>query len=208
MTSLREKLRLTLVISQREAAPRQLTELVELALDGGVTAVQLREKEAPGRIIYEEALVLRDLCRARDRLFIVNDRLDLALAADADGLHLGQSDLPAEAAAKLLPAGKILGISVGTVEQARAALAAGAHYLGVGAIFPTGSKNDVVEINAGEIEKIVALGAPTVGIGGLTVDNAAQAWGFGLSGLAVISALAAAKDPTETARRLLAAARV
>jgi len=206
MISIREKLSLTLVISEAEAAPRRLTELVELALDGGVTAVQLREKEAPGRKVYEEALALRTLCRSRHRLFIINDRLDIALATDADGLHLGQSDLPAEVAAGLLPAGKILGVSVGTVEQARAALAAGAHYLGVGALFPTGSKSDAIEISPAEIAKIVALGAPIVGIGGLTVNNAAQAWSFGLSGLAVISALTAATDPTEAARRLLAAA--
>lgn len=204
--SLNERLKLTLVISRREAAPRSLAELSRLVFAGGVTAVQLREKNLPDREIYREALALRELCRAADKLFIVNDRLDLALAVDADGLHLGQDDLPAETAARLLPEGKILGVSVGTAEQARTALAAGAHYLGAGAIFPTGSKDDVVVINPWELEKIVALGAPIVGIGGLTADNAERAWSYGLSGLAVISALASAENPTEAARRLLAAA--
>lgn len=204
--SLNENLKLTLVVSRREAAPRSLAELARLVFDGGVTAIQLREKDLPDREIYREALALRELCRTAGKLFIVNDRLDLALAVDADGLHLGQNDLPAEVAARLLPAGKILGVSAGTEEQARAALSAGAHYLGAGALFPTGSKDDVEVISPRELEKIVALGAPIVGIGGLTADNAAQAWNYGLSGLAVISALTSAKNPTEAARRLLAAA--
>lgn len=201
--SLNERLKLTLVISRREASPRSLAELTRLVFAGGVTAVQLREKELPDREIYREAQALRELCRAADKLFIINDRLDLALAVDADGLHLGQGDLPAEVAARLLPAGKILGVSAGTEEQARAALAAGAHYLGAGALFPTGSKDDVVVISPRELERIVALGAPVVGIGGLTTDNAAKAWSYGLSGLAVISALASVENPTEAARLLL-----
>lgn len=204
--SLNEILKLTLVISRREAAPRRLTELADLAFAGGVTAIQLREKDRPDREIYEEALALQGFCRARKRALIINDRLDLALAVDADGLHLGQNDLPVGVAARLLPAGKILGLSVGTVGQARAALAEGARYLGIGALFPTGSKGDARLIEPGEVEKIVALGAPTVGIGGLTTANAAQAWRFGLSGLAVISALAGAKDPAEVARSILAGA--
>jgi Thiamine monophosphate synthase len=205
-SSLNEILRLTLVISRREAAPRSLMELAEQAFAGGVTAIQLREKGRPDREIYEEALPLRDFCRARKRALIINDRLDLALAVEADGLHLGQSDLPVGVAARLLPAGKILGLSVGTVGEARAALAEGAGYLGVGALFPTGSKDDALLIEPGEVRKIVALGASTVGIGGLTTANAARAWSFGLSGLAVISALAGAEDPAAAARSLLAGA--
>ncbi len=203
--SLAQRLQLTLVISRREAAPRGLIELAGLAFDGGATALQLREKHLPDRELFREALELRDYCRSRNRLFIINDRLDLALAVDADGLHLGQTDLPAEVAARWLPKSKILGVSAANAEQARSALAAGADYLGVGAVFPTGSKDDARVASPADIQAVLALGAPCVGIGGLTVDNAARAWEFGFEGLAVISALAAAEDPRGAAARLLAA---
>jgi len=197
------RLTLTLVISRLEAEPRSLAELAELAFDGGATAMQLREKELSDHDFYREALALRDLCRRRDKLFIINDRLDLALAVEADGLHLGQTDLPAEAAVKLMPKNMILGVSVRTPDEARAALAAGADYLGVGAVFPTGSKADASLATSADLKEILALGVPSVAIGGLTTDNAAQAWALGFTGLAVISALAAAPDPRQAAARLL-----
>lgn len=196
-------LRLTLVISRREAAPRSLAELAESAFDGGATALQLREKDCSDREFYEEALALRKLCRERGRLFIINDRLDLALAVKADGLHLGQADLPADVAAGLLPKNMLLGVSVLNAADARAALAAGADYLGVGAVFPTGSKADAAVIAPADLEEILALKAPSVAIGGVTVDNAPKAWTLGFTGLAVISALAAAEDPKLAAARLL-----
>ena len=199
------RLRLTLILSRREAAPRTVTELAEAAFDGGVTALQLREKGGlSDREVYEEALELRELCRARGRLFLLDDRLDLALAAGADGVHLGQKDLPAAAAARLLPPGMILGISVRTVAEARRALADGAGYLGVGAVFPTGSKDDAVMVSPETVREIVALGAPAVAIGGLTLANAPAAWALGVTGLAVISALALAPDPRAAASELLA----
>lgn len=202
---LRERLKLTLVISRAEAAPRGLAELIEAAFDGGVTALQLREKNMADRLLYEQALALKEICRRRGRLLIINDRLDLALAVGADGVHLGQSDLPAEIAARLLPKEKILGISAATAEEARRSLAGGADYLGVGALFPTGSKDDAEVAQAAEVRSILALGVPTVAIGGLRADNAAEAWRLGFSGLAVISALAAADDPQRAAEALLAA---
>jgi thiamine-phosphate diphosphorylase len=204
-SGLAARLRLTLVISRREAEPRTVEELAEAAFAGGVTALQLREKDGRSdREIYEEALALRAFCRARGRLFLVNDRLDLALAVDADGVHLGQKDLPAAAAARLLPPGLILGVSVRTVEEARAALADGAAYLGVGAVFPTGSKDDAVLVRPETVGEIAALGAPTVAIGGLTQANAPAAWALGVTGLAVISALTLAPDPRAAAAGLLA----
>lgn len=198
---LREGLRLTLVISGREAAPRSLPELADLAFQGGVTALQLREKNLPDREFYEEALALRRFCRERGRLFFINDRLDLALAVGADGLHLGQGDLPAAVAAPLFPG--LLGVSVSTGDEARAALSAGAHYLGLGTIFPTGSKDDAQPISRENIRDIMALSTPTVAIGGLTTENAGEVWALGFTGLAVISALAASADPKEAARKLL-----
>jgi thiamine-phosphate pyrophosphorylase len=204
-SALAARLRLTLVISRREAAPRTVEDLAEAAFAGGVTALQLREKDGlSDREIYEEALALRAFCRARGRLFLVNDRLDLALAAGADGVHLGQKDLPAAAAARLLPPGLILGVSVRTVAEARTALADGAAYLGVGAVFPTGSKDDAAQVSPETVREIAALGAPTVAIGGLTLANAPAAWALGVTGLAVISALTLAPDPRAAATGLLA----
>ena len=198
------RLKLTLVLSRREAVPRTVTELAEAAFAGGVTALQLREKDGlSDREIYEEARSLRELCRARGRLFLLDDRLDLALAAGADGVHLGQKDLPAAVAARLLPPGLILGVSVRTTAEARAALADGAAYLGVGAVFPTGSKDDAALVSPETVQEIAALGAPTVAIGGLTPANAPEAWAMGVTGLAVISALTRASDPRAAAAGLL-----
>ncbi len=199
----REKLRLTLVVGRVEAAPRNLKELAAEAFAGGAGALQLREKGLSDKALYHEALDLADFCRNQKRLLIINDRVDLALAVEADGVHLGQGDLPARAAARLLPKSKILGVSVQTVEAAREALAAGADYLGVGAIFPTGSKDDAEVIDPGELKGILALGAPTVAIGGLTVANSSRVWAMGFTGLAVISALTAAENPKSAAAGLL-----
>ncbi|MDR2945983.1 MAG: thiamine phosphate synthase [Candidatus Adiutrix sp.] len=200
---LRQKLRLTLVAGRREAAPRSLGELAAQSFAGGATALQLREKGLPDRDLYEEALELRALCARENRLFIINDRLDLVLATGADGLHIGQSDLPAAAAARLLPKSAVLGVSVQTVEAARAALAAGADYLGLGALFATGSKDDVTVLDRAVAREIMALGAPCVAIGGLTVENSGEVWDLGFDGLAVISAIAAAADPRRAAEGLL-----
>jgi thiamine-phosphate pyrophosphorylase len=203
-SSLAARLRLTLILSRREAAPRTVEELAEAAFDGGVTALQLREKDGlSDREVYQEALALRVLCRARGRLFLVDDRLDLALASGADGVHLGQRDLPAAAAARLLTPGMIIGVSVQTVAEARAALADGAAYLGVGALFPTGSKYNAALVSPETVREIVALGAPTVALGGLTPANAPAAWALGVTGLAAISALAQAPDPRAAAAELL-----
>lgn len=202
---LRERLRLTLVLGRAQAAPRSILEVAEEAFAGGVTALQLREKDLPGGEFYRQALQVGAFCRERGKLFIINDRLDLALAVNADGLHLGQSDLPAEAAARLLPPGKILGISAARETLARQALQAGAAYLGVGAIFPTGSKDDADLAQRDQVERIIALGAPAVAIGGITPANAAEVWRLGFDGLAVISALTGAEKPAAAARALLAA---
>jgi thiamine-phosphate pyrophosphorylase len=200
--ALSEALRLTLVVSRREAAPRTIEELADLAFIGGVTALQLREKEASDREVFELAVPLAKFCRERGKLFFVDDRLDVALAADADGVHLGQADLPAEAAAKILPKSKILGVSVATPAQARLALAAGADYLGLGAIIPTPSKTDAVIVTADDIAAINAMGTITVAIGGVGLANAAAIRDMGFQGLAVISALTQAEDPMAAAKAL------
>lgn len=199
-----EMLRLMLVISQAEARPRSVAELAELAFAGGAASLQLREKSMPDRDFYDEACAIGQLCRQHGKAFIIDDRLDIALATDADALHLGQKDLPAATARRLWPRPKILGISVNTAEQAQTALDAGADYLGVGAVFPTGSKNDAIAVTPETVSAIVALGAPTIAIGGISVANAHLVWKTGVSGLAVISALAGADNPKGAAARLMA----
>jgi thiamine-phosphate pyrophosphorylase len=202
-TPLIKKLRLMLVASQAEAFPRPLEHLSSLAFIGGAGALQLREKHLSGRELFDEAMELRTLCRKEGKLFIVNDRLDVALACQADGVHLGQEDLPAREAVRLMPKNMLLGVSVNTRAMAEEALTAGADYLGVGAIFSTPSKPEAKAISPKEIEAILALGAPTLAIGGIGPKNAAVVWAYGFSGLAVISALTQAENPANTARELL-----
>jgi thiamine-phosphate pyrophosphorylase len=145
---------------------------------------------------------LARFCREKGKLFVIDDRLDVAVAAGAGGVHLGQSDLPAEEAAKILPNSMILGISASTLPQAEKALAAGADYLGLGAVISTDSKKDADVISGEDILAINSLGAVTVAIGGITLENAASIKAKGFQGLAVISALTRAPDP-EAAARLL-----
>ncbi|MDR1165964.1 MAG: thiamine phosphate synthase [Deltaproteobacteria bacterium] len=201
--ALNASLRLTLVIGSGDAAPRSLPDIVVPAFKGGVTALQLREKNLPDREFHEEALALKSLCAEFGKLFIVNNRLDIALAADADGVHLGGSDLPVHAAARLLPKNKLIGFSAGSREEGEEALAQGADYLGVGALYPSPSKPEAGLLDAETVASIVSLKRPAVGIGGITRENAPQAWARGFTGLALISAFTQADDPEELARALL-----
>ncbi|MDR3154445.1 MAG: thiamine phosphate synthase [Deltaproteobacteria bacterium] len=196
-------LRLTLVIGKADAAPRSVREIAESAFNGGATALQLREKTLPDREFYEEALELAALCRERGKLFIVNNRIDIALAVKAGGVHLGEGDIPVAAAAEILPKKAILGYSASSPESGRKALLEGADYLGVGALFPSPSKPEAPVIPAEAIAGIVALRYPTVGIGGITEANSNLAWAHGFNGLALISALTRAEDPAAAAEKIL-----
>ncbi|MDR1578644.1 MAG: thiamine phosphate synthase [Deltaproteobacteria bacterium] len=208
-SQLLERSRLTLVIGQTQAKPRTILELADLAFKGGVTALQLREKDLLAGDFYHLALELALFCRQKDKLFIVNDRLDIALATGADGLHLGQDDLPLEVARRYWPRPRILGATAKTAQQAQKALDQGADYLGVGALFPSPSKPSSPVIKPETILEIQKISRakpkapiPLIGIGGVSIDNAALAWSWGFDGLAVISGLAQAADPTEAARQL------
>ncbi|MDR1315136.1 MAG: thiamine phosphate synthase [Deltaproteobacteria bacterium] len=201
--ALNARLRLTLVIGKSDVSGRSVRETAEAAFSGGATALQLREKTLPDREFYEEALELAALCRERSKLFIVNNRLDIALAVRADGVHLGDGDLPVEAAAALAPKKMILGYSAPDQEAAKKAVLAGADYLGVGAVFPSPSKPECPVMPAETVASIVGLRQPTVGIGGITVQNSNLAWSHGFNGLALISALCGAPDPAEAARKIL-----
>jgi thiamine-phosphate pyrophosphorylase len=180
-------------------------ELAGMALDGGARMVQLRRKAASGRELYEWALRIQELCRQRDALFIVNDRVDIALAMHADGVHLGQEDLPASAARKILGPDAIIGVSVSSVAEAEQAVKDGADYIGVGHIFPTISKEKLSPpLGTASISQIGnAAGVPVIAIGGIDAGNIHEVMKAGASGIAVISAVSGADDPTAAARDLV-----
>ncbi|AQL42747.1 thiamine-phosphate diphosphorylase [Halorientalis sp. IM1011] len=198
-----------LVTAEPISEGRSTTEIVEAAIAGGIDVVQLREKEMPARERYDLGLELRELTREAGVPLIVNDRIDLAAAVDADGVHLGDEDLPIAVAREQLGAGAVVGRSVSTPEAAREAERAGADYLGVGAVYPTNSKDtdpEGTEIGLDRIEAVAeAVGIPVVGIGGVKPDTAAAVIEAGADGVAVISAITAAEDP-EVATRDLGAA--
>jgi thiamine-phosphate pyrophosphorylase len=192
-------------VADRDALPgRQLLETAQAALRGGATAVQLRDKSGSARELLELGRALLALTCAAGVPLIVNDRLDVALALGADGVHVGQDDLPAREVRRLLGSERILGVSAGTVAEARQAQADGADYLGAGDLFGTPSKPDAgLPIGLPGLAAIAgAVPLPVVGIGGITEANAASVTATGAAGVAVISAITRSLDPEAAARRL------
>ena len=185
---------------------RTLHSVVKESLDGGVTCVQLREKHLDETHFLEEAKDLQALCKEYKVPFIINDNVEIAQAIDADGVHVGQSDMEAgDVRAKLGP-DKIIGVSAQTVEQAILAEKHGADYLGVGAVFPTGSKDDAIEVPHETLKAICdAVSIPVIAIGGITQENVATLAGSGICGIAVISAIYAQPDIKKAAEDLKAA---
>ncbi|MBQ8987068.1 MAG: thiamine phosphate synthase [Lachnospiraceae bacterium] len=182
---------------------RTLRSQVEEALDGGATFLQLREKNLDDAHFLEEARELQALCREHGVPFIVNDNVDVALAMGADGIHVGQHDMEAGDVRKLLGPDKILGVSAQTVEQAILAEQRGADYLGVGAVFPTGSKDDADDVSFEELKAICeAVSIPVVAIGGISLLNVKELAGSGICGIAVISAIFAQNDIKMAAQQL------
>lgn len=176
---------------------------VEQALKGGATFVQLREKNLDEEHFLEEAKEIKKLCRQYQVPFVINDNVDIALKMDADGVHVGQSDMEAGNVRAKLGSDKIIGVSAQTVEQALLAEARGADYLGVGAVFPTGSKADAKEVDHDVLREICnAVKIPVVAIGGITRDNVRELSGTGINGIAVISAIFAQADIEAAARDL------
>ena len=185
---------------------RTLEEQVEEALKGGATFMQLREKELEMDAFLEEARRLKALCAAYHVPFVINDSVEIAAAVDADGVHVGQSDMEAgDVRAKLGP-DKIIGVSAQTVEQALAAEARGADYLGVGAVFHTGTKADATDVSYETLRAICrAVKIPVIAIGGITRDNVEELKGSGICGVAVVSAIFAQPDIERATRELGAA---
>lgn len=180
-----------------------LYQVVEQAIDGGVTFVQLREKGLAKDLFLEEAREIKKLCNARKIPFVINDSVDIALAMDADGVHVGQSDMEAGDVREKLGPDKIIGVSAQTVEQAKLAEAHGADYLGVGAVFATGSKDDAVEVGPQTLREICqAVSIPVIAIGGISKENVSQLTGSGICGIAVISAIFAQKDVKAASKEL------
>ncbi len=174
---------------------RTLYSVVKESLDGGVTFLQLREKELDEVHFLEEAKELQQLCREYQVPFIVNDNVDIAIAMNADGVHVGQSDMEAGDVRAKLGSDKIIGVSAQTVEQAILAEKHGADYLGVGAVFPTGSKDDADDVSYETLKAICeAVSIPVIAIGGITQENVKELAGSGICGIAVISAIYAQKD--------------
>jgi len=197
--------RLCLITDERLSRGRSHLEVAGAAIRGGADVIQLRDKEASGGRLFEIAAALRRLTREANVPLIVNDRLDVAMAADADGVHLGQEDLPADTARRILGPGRILGVSAETPEEARRAEAAGADYLGVGPVFEArGSKPDAGAPRG--LEQIVRIRSesrlPIVAIGGIRPENARQVREAGADAVAVISAIVSAEDVEEATRRM------
>ena len=176
---------------------------VEQALQGGATLIQIREKELDEASFEREAERLQDLCRNYKVPFIVNDNVELAVRIGADGVHVGQEDMEAGQVRRLIGPDRILVVSAQTVEEALLAEAAGADYLGVGAVFPTGSKDDAIEVPHEVLREICrAVSIPVVAIGGITYENIPELSGSGIAGISVISAIFGQEDIGEATKRL------
>lgn len=182
---------------------RALLDCVREALEGGVTLVQYRAKTASSAEMYAEALQLKALCDSFNVPLIINDRLDIAMAVGAAGVHLGQDDLPCAAARKILGEDYIIGVSAHNPAEAKAALQSGADYLGCGAVFGTATKADVKKLGT---EGLMAIcrekGLPVVGIGGVTADNYREVRAAGADGAAIVSGILAQPDIRATVRAI------
>ena len=190
-----KELKLYLVTDSDILRGRDFYKSIEDALKGGVTMLQLREKDASGKEFLDKAVKLRELTRKYDVKFIINDRVDIAMLCDADGVHVGQSDIPADKVRKLLGPDKIIGVSARTVEEARTAQERGADYLGVGAMFTTTTKLDAKAVSIeGLLEIKENVNLPIVAIGGLSLNNIEMLKQCNIDGYAVVSAILKAED--------------
>jgi thiamine-phosphate pyrophosphorylase len=202
---LREQLVLHVLTDREQSRGRDTLTVATAALDGGATVIQLRDKKASTRTLVEQGLTLRALTRARGALLIVNDRIDVALAIEADGAHIGQDDdMPIELTRTLLGAERILGVSAGNLQEAHVAVASGADYLGVGPIYATNTKADAGQpIGLPLLSELAShYSIPLIAIGGIKAENAIAPLRAGATGIAVISAVVSAEDIAAATRAL------
>ena len=182
----------------------KLADVVETVLQNGATFLQIREKDLAEDAFEAEAERLKTLCAQHRVPFVVNDSVEIALQCEADGVHVGQSDIKGRDIRSIIGTDKILGISAGTVEEAVAAEKAGADYIGVGAVFPTGTKKNATPMTIELLKEIVSsVSIPVVAIGGISAENILQLRGSGVDGVAVVSAIFAAEDPGKATADLL-----
>lgn len=183
---------------------KELVETIEEAINGGVSIVQLREKDISSLEFFNVAKVVKEVTDKYNVPLIINDRIDIALAVDAAGVHIGQSDMPCNIARKILPKGKIIGVSVHSVDEAIKAKEEGADYLGCGAVFSTSTKSDVTTLSIDKLKKIKkSVDIPVVAIGGINENNISKLNGVGIDGVAVISAIIAKENPKKAAEEIL-----
>ena len=177
---------------------------IEEAIKGGVTVVQIREKTAETLDFYNLALKVKEITTKYNVPLIINDRVDVALAIDAEGVHVGQSDMPCDVTRKLIGEDKILGVSAATIDEAIKAEKDGADYIGTGAVFPTATKDDAPSITKQDLKDVVdSINIPVVAIGGITLENASQLKDTGIAGLSVVSAIMSAENPKKASQDLL-----
>ncbi|MBT2614428.1 MULTISPECIES: thiamine phosphate synthase [unclassified Bacillus (in: firmicutes)] len=192
------------LVTEESIAIEELTKIIAESVSGGVSIVQLREKNNSSLSFYEKSSALKQLLNELSIPLIINDRVDIALAVGADGIHIGQDDLPLPVVKKMVPEDMIVGVSVSTLEEALEAERNGADYIGVGSVFPTKTKQDATLMaleNLGEICRSVSI--PAVAIGGITADNISALSDIGLSGTAVVSAIMNADNPKTASESLL-----
>lgn len=191
----REDMILYAVTDRSWLGEETLYQQVEKALKGGATFLQLREKQLDQEAFLQEALEMKKLCQAYHVPFVINDNVSVAAAADADGVHVGQDDMSVSDVRAKLGAGKIIGVSVHNVQEALEAERNGADYLGTGAVFPTGTKNNTTALSYDVLKEIcTSVSIPVVAIGGITKDNLMQLKGSGIDGIAVVSAVFGCSD--------------
>jgi len=199
-----KQFRLYVITGENYHPGKQVVEVMEQALLGGADIVQLRAKDAPKRDILAQAYALRELTRRYEVPLIINDHLDIAMAVDADGVHLGQEDLPLAEARRILGPNKIIGISTHSMEQGLAAEAGGADYIGVGPVFPTGTKPGRAAVSTSYVtEAARQIRIPFVAIGGITLRNIDEVLLAGAQRICAVSAIVGSEDPAEVCRQLL-----
>ena len=194
---------LYLVTDRQLMSCDSLTEAVEQAILGGCTMIQLREKELPSLEFYNQAVAVKQVTERYHIPLIINDRIDIAMAVQAAGVHIGQHDLPAATVRKVIGENMLLGVSASSIAEAIQAQQDGADYLGVGAMFPTGTKTDAESVSMEELQKIrTSVSLPIVVIGGINKGNAGRFKPMGIDGLAVVSAIIAQSDIKAAAAEL------
>ena len=192
------------LVTDNSADEEKFLKTIEESINGGVSVVQLREKTADTLEFYNLALKVKEITTKYNVPLIINDRIDVALAVDADGVHVGQSDMPCDVTRALVGPDKIVGVSAATIEEAKKAESDGADYIGTGAVFPTATKDDAPKITKKDLKEIVeSISIPVVAIGGITLNNAHELNDTGIAGLSVVSAIMSSENPKKSSEELL-----